>query len=805
MESLWRDVRFGFRVFKSKPRFSLTAISAIALGVALSTVVFTFVNAVLLRPLPFSDPDRLVAVFHANAKSGHILMATSDYFEFEQRTQLMEGVAALAQVNLRVTGREYAEEVAGSEVSENFFSVLGVNPSIDRLFGANDDRVEEGPIAILSHSHWVNNFGADPGVIGQKLIINKTVRTVVGVLQKGFEGSFGNLPNPSQIWLPIVSTPGVESRRGAGSLRIIARLKPNISLDQAQQETQTIAAELASEYPKSNSALSVKVYTLQDEIVGRTREPLLILIGAVAIVLLIACANVASMLLSRGIERQKEIAVRAALGARRGRIVQQLLTECVMLSLIGGAFGLLLATWGVRAMLEFIPPDVPRADETTIDSRVILFTVATSCLTGVVFGCWPALKASKIDLIKPLREQADQVASSAGRVVQGFFIVTQLSLTLILLIGAALMITSWIRLYRVDPGLDTDNLLTALVARPRSVAENETQWASFFSQVIERLETAPGIEEAAAAYPLTLGGSTNTISLTTGEDGLNSTSDRVSVDSAVVSRTYFRVMRMRILEGRSFSMEDGPGASPVAVINESFSRRFFEDSDPLGKHLRLGDAKNPEPVQIIGVVSDARSSLNISPAPQVYINYLQSPWPAMYLVARGSGGAENLVGAVRETVATLDRNQPVSEIATMRSIWARYTVGTRFYSVLLGSFASVALILAIVGIYGAVSYLVSQRTREIGIRMAMGAKESDVIKLIVGYGMKLTLIAMAIGLIVAWVCTRLMTSLLFEIKSTDAQTYAAISLMLFFVSLSASYLPARRVCRMDPMSAIRQK
>lgn len=805
MEAIWRDLSYSLRVLRARPLFTFTAVFAIALGVSLSSVVFTIVNSVLLRPLPYQTPDRLVTVLEGNSKSDHVLVSPADYLEWERRTELLEDVAAIKRTNFILMGGDSPEEVPGCMVSVNFLSSLGVKPAIGRIFLVEDGQPGANLAALLSHDYWVSHYGADPGVVGKTLAIARKTYTVIGVLPAAFDGTLDGLSSRPRIWTSLIPTANEISRHGPGGLQVVARLKPKVSVAQAQVEMRAIAAQLASEYPKSNAGWSANVYPLHAEVVGRVRPALLILMAAVGFVVLIACANVANMLLVRGIDREKEVAIRVALGAGRGRIIQQLLTESLLLSFVGGALGLLLAGWGVRAVIPMIPPDVPRTGEIGIDGRVIAFTLAISFFTGILFGVMPALRASKVDSMRSLKDLADRaVAVQRGRHLRGFLVVSQVALTLVLLIGAALMINSFIRLYRVDPGFNVDNLLTMMASRTRSANEDDNQWRAFFDQVIARLKSAPGVEGAAAANTLTLGGSTN-LSTFSVEDRPPATPDeKLSADYAVVSSEYFRVMGMRLLKGRSFTEGDRAGATPVAIINESMARRFWPDADPLGKRLILkGDQKSAEPLEIIGVVSDSRSSLNLSPAPQIYQPFLQSPWPAMYLVVRTSADPASLAGEMRASVASVDKNQPVTEIATMRNIWSRYTVEPRFYLLLLCSFAAVAVALAVVGIYSVVSYSVTQRTREIGIRMAMGAAQSDVVKLVVARAMRLTLIGLGVGLMAALAMTRVMESWLFEVSATDPATFVGISVALFLVALLASYLPAHRAGKTDPMIALR--
>lgn len=805
MEAIWRDLSYGLRVLGARPLFTFTALFAIALGVALSSVVFTIVNSVLLRPLPYQTPERLVTVLEGNSKSDHVLASPGDYLEWGRRTELFEEVAAIKHTNFQLIGGDSPEEVSGRTVSVNFLSTLGIKAAIGRIFLAEDGQPGANFVTLLSHDYWASHYGADPGVVGKTLATARKTYTVIGVLPAGFDGTFDSLSSRPQIWTPLVPTANEISRHGPGDLRVVARLKPKVSVVQAQVEMRAIAAQLANEYPKSNAGWSANVFPLHGEVVGGVRPALLILMAGVGFVLLIACANVTNMLLVRGIDREKEIAIRVALGAGRGRIIQQLLTESLLLSFAGGVLGLLLAGWGVRAVIPMIPPDTPRTGEIGIDGQVIAFTLAISFFTGIFFGVMPALRASKVDLMKSLKDLADRaVAGQRGRHLRAFLVVSQVALTLVLLIGAGLMINSFIRLYRVDPGFNVDNLLTMMVARTRPANEDDNQWRAFFDQVIVKIKSAPGVEGAAAANPLTLGGSTNLKTFSV-EDRLPATSDeKLSAEYAVVSSEYFRVMGIRLLKGRSFTEGDRAGATPVTVINESMARRFWADAEPLGRRLILkGDPKSEEPLEIIGVVSDSRSSLNLSPAPLIYQPFLQSPWPAMYLVVRTSGDSASLAGEVRASVASVDKNQPVTEMATMGKIWSRYTVEPRFYLLLLSSFAAVAVALAIVGIYGVVSYSVTQRTREIGIRMAMGAGQYEVVKSFVGRAMRLTLIGLAAGLVAAFASTRVMESWLFEVSATDPATFVGISVALFLVALLASYLPARRASKMDPMIALR--
>jgi predicted permease len=806
----WQDLRYGLRVLLKNPGFTAVAVIALALGIGANSAIFSVVNTVLLRPLPYKDPDRLVMVWEENAKAGYPrdTPAAANYIDWRDQNQVFEGMAAIADQSFNLTGAGEPERIEGRRVSASLFPLLGVEPHLGRALLPEEDQPGGNRVVVLSHGLWQRRFGSDAKIIGQPLTLNGESYEVVGVMPPHFQFP----TREDELWVPIAFTPQQAANRGNHYLQVVARTKPGVTLEQAQAEMSTIAARLRQQYPEQNTDLGATVTPLHEHVVGDIRPALLVLLGAVGFVLLVACANVANLLLARAAARQKEIAVRIALGASRLRLVRQFLTESVLLAVLGGVVGLLLSVWGVSLLKTFIPENISQARAITIDARVLGFTVLVSLLTGLIFGLAPAVQASNFNLNETLKEGGrDSAAGSRGNRIRALLVVAEVAVSLVLLIGAGLLINSFLRLRSVDPGFRADNLLTMSIVLPQQKYPDAARRAAFYTELVSRIEALPGVKSAAVTnwIPLVFQGDSIGFSIEGRPDPAPGQGRRPTVVTRVVHPHYFRTMGIQLLRGREFGEQDGAESPAVAVVSETMARRHWPGEDPTGKRITPGPATSTDPddwVTIIGVAQDVRQfELGADPKPQMYVPYAQgwSSFAPRHLVVSTAVEPLSLAATVRQTVWEIDKDQPVSDIRTMEEVLSESLARQRFSMLLLGIFAAVALALAAVGIYGVMSYSVAQRTHEIGIRMALGAQRGDVLKLAVGQGLKLVLIGVALGLAAAFVLTRVMASLLFGVSATDPATLVTISLVLIGVAVLASYIPARRATKVDPMVALR--
>ncbi|HEX8282764.1 MAG TPA: ABC transporter permease [Pyrinomonadaceae bacterium] len=804
-----QDFRYALRVLWKNPGFTAVAVVALALGIGANSAIFSVVNAVLLRPLPYQNPERLVMVWEENNKSGYPkdTPAAANFVDWREQNQVFEGMAAVAEQDFNLTGAGEPERLSGRRVSADLFSLLGVAPHAGRTFAPEEDRPGANKVVVLSHGLWQRRFGADPTLIGKTLSLNGEPHTVVGVMPPRFQ-----FPSRlDELWVPIALTPEQAANRGRHYLEVVARLKPGVTVERAQAEMSTIAARLQQQYPQQNTNLGATVETMHEHLVGDIRPALLVLLGAVGFVLLVACANVANLLLARAATRQKEIAVRTALGASRLRLIRQFLTESVLLAALGGVLGLLLAVWGVSLLQNFIPEDISQVKDIAVNARVLGFTLGVSLLTGLVFGLAPALQASSFNLNETLKEGGrDSSAGSRGKRIRGALVVTEVAVSLVLLIGAGLLINSFLRLRGVDPGFKVDNLLTMSVVLPREKYPSHERRTAFYRDLLARVESLPGVRSAAVTSWIPLAatqGDSIGISPEGHPDPLPGQGKRPTAVTRVVSPEYFDTMGIRLLQGRGF--EDGRDRvdSPaVILISEAFARRFWPNESAVGKRVNAGDPNDPADwCEVVGVVRDVRQfELAAEPKPQMYFSYTQAGFfLPRHLVVGTDADPLAVAGAVRKTVWEVDREQPVSNISTMRDVLSESLARERFSMLLLGVFAALALMLAAVGLYGVMSYTVAQRTREIGLRMALGARPSDVLRLVVGQGLRLALAGVVLGLLASFALTGLMKSLLYGVSATDPATLVTISLVLVAVALVASYIPARRATRVDPLIALR--
>jgi predicted permease len=802
MENLLRDLRYAIRMLGQKPAFTFIVVLALSIGIGANTAIFSVVNAILLRPLPYKNPDRLSMIWMNNPKLGvaEDWHSFPNYTDYKEQNQVFEDMAAFNSRSFNLTGTGDPVRVTGAWTTASLFSVLGVEPLLGQVFTVEAEEPGKDLVVVLSQGLWQRRFASDPNIIGQPINLNGTNRTVVAVMP----ATFAFPEKESEVWVPLAVSPQRRQARNSFSLKAVGRLKPGVTIDQARADMGAIGQRLDEQY--FQAGYGANLVPLHQQETSKVKSALIVLLAAVAFVLLIACANVANLLLARAAVREREIAIRVSLGAGRGRLIRQLLTESALLALIGGAIGVLLAMWGLQGLIALSPADIPRLEQIHIDARVLAFTFGISLLTGFIFGLAPALQASSPDLHETLKEGGrGSTGGARGKLVRNALVVCEIALSLVLLIGAGLLIKSFMRLQQFDLGFNPDNILTMRVQLPGTKYREGKQVSEFYKQLLERMETVPGVQSAGAISTIFLSDTPNSTNFTIEGRPVPTGAEAIEVPLDSVSPNYFRVMGIGLLRGREFDDRDVDGATPVAIINDTFARRFFPNEDPLGKRYVYGqpDTRNPW-IAIVGVVSDMRrTGFDKEERPETFLPEAQNPDGTLTIVARTTGEPANFATALRNEVWALDKDQSVFDIKTMDQTLSEMISQRRFTMLLLGVFAGVALILAAVGIYGVMSYSVTQRTHEIGIRMALGAQSSNVLSLIVGQGVKLVLLGVGLGLAASFLLTRLMLSLLYGVSATDPLTFSVISLILIGVALLACLVPARRAAKVDPMVALR--
>jgi len=807
MHTFFQDIRYGFRMLVRNPGFTILVVLVLALGIGVNTAIFSVVNAVLLRPLPYKDPDSLVRVYQTESRRNFHRGSTSypNFIDWRDQNHVFEQIAGYQAWSYNLTGGDRPERNRAMLVSAEFFPLLGIKPALGRTFFPEDELGGER-VVLLSHGLWQRRFGSDPSVIGKTMALDDEIYTVIGVMPADFRFIFSE---ENELWIPLSLRPADMTNRSGHYLEVIARLRPDTNGTLAQEEMDMIGHRLEQEYPDSNTGIGVSIVPLKEEYVRITsglRQALIFLLGTVGLVLLITCLNVANLLLARATARQKEISIRGALGASRLRLIRQLLTESVLLAVLAGLVGLLLAVQGIDLLSTVKPDCVPRFTEIHIDTHVLVFTMALSLLTGGLFGLAPALQTSKINLSKSLKEGSG--TSTVGFRRQSacsLLVVSQIALALVLLVGAGLMINSFLHLQNVNPGFNPENVLSMDIWLIGPEYFDAHRRAAFLQQILERTESLPGVEfvDAVNSTPLSTNNEVTPFTI----DGRPSVSseDRIMVGYRRIFPNYFRVMEIPLLKGRYFTEQDTEAFAPVAIINETMARRFWPNEDPIGKRIsNLDEESELFSREIVGVVGDVRQfGLATSASPELYVPYLQNRGRFMQLVVRTASNPESIAAAVQSEIWAVDKNMAITNISCLKQRVSDSISPQRFNTLFLGAFAAVALVLATVGIYSMIAYSVSQRTHEFGIRMALGAQATDVLRLVVRQGMKLALIGVAVGLIGAFALTRVISSLLYEVRPTDPLTFVCVSLFLTGVALLASYIPARRATKVDPMVALK--
>jgi putative ABC transport system permease protein len=804
MQTLIKDLRFGLRLLLRKPGFTMVAILALALGIGANTAIFSVVHALLLKPYPFPELERIVAVWDESARSPHNEVTVANYLDWRSSSQSFEHLGLYRWWGVNLTGDGNPERIQGFLVTANLIDALGLPPLMGRNFKAEENEPGQDRVAILAHGLWQRRFGSDPNIIGKTIHLNSEARTIVGVLPPEF-----NFPRGLEVLAPLSFTSELKSNRGNHSFLAVGRLKPGVTVAQAQAEMTTIATRLADQYPDNNTGLSAGVYPLLADTVKPYRIALIALMCAVGFVLLIACANVANLLLARASARNREMAIRAALGAGKWALVRQMLTESLLLALVGGVLGVLLAFWGVELLKSALPGEafsfVPGMRQVGLNYTVLGFTLGLSLLTGVIFGLAPAVQSAQPDMNESLKEGSKGTAGIGRSRLRNALVVAEVALSLILLTGAGFMMRSFLNLLQVNPGFNYENVLTMGIQLPQSKYREAPQRAAFYQDLEHRVKSLPGIEAVGFVTHLPLGGSNASSSFLIEGVPEPPPGQRFNGRNRICTPDYFKAMGITLLQGRAFTGQDTADSLPVLIINETMAKQFFPQGDALGKRFRFTGAISPTNPwrEIVGVIADVRHNLTTPMQPEFYRPHAQAAVGEMMLTARTRSEPAAQAAAIRSEVQAIDRDQPIFQVRTMATVREQSVLLQSFSFTLLSVFAVLALLLAAVGIYGVMSYSVSQRTHEIGIRMALGAQRRDVLRMVVKQGMTLTTIGLGIGLAGSITLIHFVSSLLFGVALSDWSTFAVVSLLMFAVALLACWIPALRATRVDPMIALR--
>jgi putative ABC transport system permease protein len=801
METLIKDLRFAVRSFLKRPGFLVIAVATLALGIGATTAMFTVVNSVLLRPLQFPEPERIVLFYGINPRQGitESNMSMPDILDWQQQASSFEQIAGFVSGGLFLTVGDETERVRGTGVSADFFPLFKTNPIHGRTLQVGDTQQGNEPVVVISYALWQRRFGGAASVVNSKVMLNGKAATIVGIMPAGF-----TYPSESEAWTALPLT-AADQPRDNRFVSVVTRLKPGVSMTQAQTEMDTINERLAQNYGETNSGWAVRLVELRESLVGDLRTSLLILLGAVAFVLLIACANVANLLLARAIYRQKEIAVRTALGASRMRIVRQLLTESLLLSVVSGGIGFTLSLGLIRLLIAISPPDTPRVNEIGIDLRVFSVTLAVAVFAGLLFGLFPALQTSRPNLNDTLKDSGQRGSQFSGRNRAGsMFIVSEIALSFMLLAGAGLLIKSFLHLREIDPGFNPDNVLAMRLSLPPGKYKQGEPRAQIYKQLIDQVKATAGVKSAGAVLSLPLGGDTFAVGRSVIREGRPLTpEEQTNAQHLPVTPDYFQTLQIPLKAGRTFTDQDTLDSTKVVIVNETLARRLWPGESAIDRRFTVWrDEKFPR--EVVGVVGDTRESLDKEAGNQMYVPYAQDPtWGSMSLVVRTSGEPTALAGSVREAIRTIDKAVPTYNLKTMNDVVSASAAPRRVPMLLFSAFAGVAMLLAMLGIYGVTSYYVTQRTHEIGVRMALGAQIVDVLRLVLSRAMALAAIGIAIGVVGAVALTRYLTSMLFGVQPIDVLTFVGVSLILASVVLIACLIPARRATKIDPLEALK--
>jgi predicted permease len=814
MHTLIEDVRYGLRMLRKNPGFAVVAILTLGLGIGANTAVFSVVNGVLLNSLPFHDPDKLITLFESKPNFSEGSISYPNFLDWQRDNRSFSSMTAYRPTSLSLVGDGEGEQVRGEMVSADFFSTLGVKLAQGRMFTSDEDRLGSGPVVLVSEGFWKRKLGSAPDVLGRRLQLDGEAYTVIGVVPTSFHLQLPNFRDNNELYVPIGQWkyPNFRERGYALGMKGIARLKPGVTFEQARADMDAVAHNLAVAFPQADAGEGATLVPLKKKMVGDIEPFLLVLLAAVCFVLLIACVNVANLLLARSTSRTREFAIRAALGASQGRVVRQLLTESILLGIGGGALGLLLAVWGTRSALAILPVALPRAAEVGLNVHVLIFNGAISILAGIFFGFAPALKTAKPNLQETLQEGGRGVSGARHR-VQGVFVVVEMAMALVLLIGAGLMVRSLMQIWSINPGFDPHHVDTFSVALPPSTETLSPDAArSSMRQVHDKLQSVPGVQAVSlSAGTIPMLSDDEELFWIEGQPKPATDKDMNWTLRYTIEPDYFQAMTIPLQRGRLFTAQDNEHSTLVAVVDESFASKFFPHEDPIGKHIYM---KSDGPFEIVGIVghvkqwgldSDEKQTLHAqfyAPFMQIQDKNMDQVTGGVDIILRGKAQAPD-IDSIRRTVAAMNNQQFIYDVRTMDDVIAESLATQRFFMILLGAFAALAFALASIGIYGVISYVVGQRTHEIGVRMALGAQPLHILKLILGQGAILALAGVALGLVAALGLTRLMASLLYGVRATDPLTFVGVAALLTLVALAACYIPARRAAKVDPMVALR--